>query len=551
MAWKSLFTQCADEELRVPNVQDHRMKCLGRHPELLIHSQDPALIHSLSDSDLLHPSFSSDITSTRSSSSGPKPSLSSTSPSSVFSTRRYSWPSDRSTPSSFSPTSPSPFDKEFHPISSILAIPSVPPDPLLEESLHPVSHINQATRRPHKLYPPDNFADSSEVSIPPKSSTSDETIVSKTIASLSPRKGQKPCPRKRPPSYAKQKKERNIGIINATYAVCQGKSPSGKISPLAYPVYRISKHRFLVTATLADFHVLKALQRRSAAHKAKIRFCQQSKLSSCAHPLSCISIIMPQSVHEIMKGVSTSIQATLRAKFWQYQGDFISIRDGGSPSCKLKFSKKAKTKTRTVQPDSCLCVTGAALPFLVVEVANTETPKSVARKKHNWMQGSKDHVKILIILRIEQHPTGLRVYADVMKPQQVPSPTPENPNSFRINGQYIVQREEVFPTMSQESFEIHLTEVMPKSWDRTLVDATQKVKIELNTFYWFGQEAAEVLAEEATQRARNSPVNPNQEPKSSPASSVEEISDDEDEEMEDDDENDPDYDDNEPSMIEL
>lgn len=192
--------------------------------------------------------------------------------------------------------------------------------------------------------------------------------------------------------------------------------------------------------------------------------------------------------------------------------------------CILKLSHKAQKQSYDAQPDSCLTVNGATLPFLVVEVANTETEKSIQKKVHYWLHGSRLHVKLIVILRVRGPDTNLRVVADVIKQRVTPCPIPGgNPGNFVIGPNYLVKDAEIYPTKSKETFKVFLEDVLPKYWERGPAMAKKNVAISLGKFHDTAEQAALHIQELARQRAAaggSSPYHPDQEAISSPAGSV-------------------------------
>lgn len=199
-------------------------------------------------------------------------------------------------------------------------------------------------------------------------------------------------------------------------------------------------------------------------------------------------------------------------------------------ACKLKLSDKAQKKSCIARPDSCLIVNGATFPFLVVEVANTETETSIQKKIHRWLQGSRLHVKLIVILRVREPNTNLRVIADVIKQRVTPSPVPGgNPENFVIGPNYLVKEAEIYPTKSEETFEVYLEDVLPKYWERGPATANEKAVIRLGRFCSAAKQAALHIQKQAQHRAAaggSSLYHPNQEAISSPAGSVHGTSDD-------------------------
>ncbi|KAL8707383.1 MAG: hypothetical protein Q9220_007575 [cf. Caloplaca sp. 1 TL-2023] len=137
-------------------------------------------------------------------------------------------------------------------------------------------------------------------------------------------------------------------------------------------------------------------------------------------------------------------------------------------------------------------------------------------KKYRWLQGSKQHVKVILILRLEQASAGLHVYADVIKPRVVPI----HGNNFRVEENCIIEREEVYPKKSKRSFTISLAEVLPKGWAQAPTAANDKVTIRLSSFHGIARQVALDFEQRRPGPSGSSPVDPRQEHVPSPGNSA-------------------------------
>ncbi|KAI4116635.1 MAG: hypothetical protein LQ341_007686, partial [Variospora aurantia] len=84
--------------------------------------------------------------------------------------------------------------------------------------------------------------------------------------------------------------QKQINIINATFARCVGKPVSDKYKGLAYPVYRSAGNVKYVLATHSDLRIVKILQHRTEADQADIRL---TKIKTPSHPSpqTCIAVV--------------------------------------------------------------------------------------------------------------------------------------------------------------------------------------------------------------------------------------------------------------------
>ncbi len=135
-------------------------------------------------------------------------------------------------------------------------------------------------------------------------------------------------PRRKPPSYVKRRAKRIIRIINATFAVCEGKPASS----LAYPVHRIDVDNFLIPATRSDFETLRQYQGRSNALWAITRFERKAVLPGSTPSTPCISVKMPDFAHESLKTCVSDIGLELERAGWTLNGEPIEIEDCSNTS---------------------------------------------------------------------------------------------------------------------------------------------------------------------------------------------------------------------------
>lgn len=211
---------------------------------------------------------------------------------------------------------------------------------------------------------------------------------------------------------------------------------------------------------------------------------------------------MPGSIHQTLKNVDDNIVGVLDAQQWTYGGQPVVILCTGSegqPSitshlgyldsieltvwstdCKLKFPNR---QCRIQQADSSLRHPDARLPFLVVEVAYSQTTESVKKRVHYWLQGTKQRLKYVIVLRVDTTSSSLRVFADVIKPRAVDAYVPGHPLGFRVEEDYLLKNVEVYPRVPSESFRIYYGEVLPKDWEIPAENSSVFATINLSLFH--------------------------------------------------------------------
>ncbi|KAL8900833.1 MAG: hypothetical protein Q9192_000870 [Flavoplaca navasiana] len=340
------------------------------------------------------------------------------------------------------------------------------------------SDHSSSTLTPHPL-PASGTTHPQQLEIPPKTSS--------TRQSPRPKK-------KKQRSYVKQRTQRNIDVIDATFAVCKGSAKAGATRALAYPVHEVDKGHCLVPATKSDYNVVRKLKRKTSARAATLRFIRSTKVPGYSRRTSCISIGMPGSIHETLKNVDDKIFGVLDAQNWTYKGEPLEIACTGSEDCKLKFPNR---QCIIQQADSSLRHPDAKLPFLVVEVAYSQTMKSVKKTVHYWLQGSKQHLKYVIVLRVDNTSSSLRVFADVIKPRAVDANVPGHPLGFRVEEDYVLNNVEVYPRVPSENFRIYYGEVLPKDWEIPAENSSVFATINLSLFH--GQALRAVVNRKAVE----------------------------------------------------
>ena len=135
-------------------------------------------------------------------------------------------------------------------------------------------------------------------------------------------------PQRKPQSYVKRRARRIIRIINATYAVCEGKPATST----AYPVRQTDLDHFLVPATLSDFETLRQYQGQSNALWASTRFERRPLLPDSTTSTPCISVKMPDFAHETLKTCISDIRLEIQRAGWKVNGKLIGIEDCSNTS---------------------------------------------------------------------------------------------------------------------------------------------------------------------------------------------------------------------------
>ncbi|KAL8934312.1 MAG: hypothetical protein Q9211_005296 [Gyalolechia sp. 1 TL-2023] len=228
---------------------------------------------------------------------------------------------------------------------------------------------------------------------------------------------------------------------------------------------------------------------------------------------------MPGIAHENLKHCGTEILSLLRAAQWLYEGNPIELSATGSMLCTIR--RKGKPDER-LEPDESLHVTGASLPFLVVEIRHNQSRKDLRKKVHKYVQGSRGHLKIICILELERHNDGCQVFASVIKIEREDSPTEEKPTRYFMKPKTILYRVEVYPKRSSATFDIFFHEVLPKRLVCDPAMSTANVTISLGIFNAYAIRAVDNIQSQRLRTA--SPVDSDNDDISSPESGVGHIS---------------------------
>ncbi|KAL9001656.1 MAG: hypothetical protein Q9188_005376 [Gyalolechia gomerana] len=229
---------------------------------------------------------------------------------------------------------------------------------------------------------------------------------------------------------------------------------------------------------------------------------------------------MPKVGHEALKGCGGDIWLRMRAAKWQYNGEELSItREGGA----VRTLVRKDNSTINQEPDEFLSVSGAEYPFLIVEVRDGQNIKDLGEKVHRWIQWSKNKVKIVCVFEIEPDPeNSYRVLATIIKARRKPAVTPQKPNGFIIEPEYVFDRVDISTEEPQGAFTISATEVYPEEWTPDPAAIGNCVTITLASFR---STALEAIIAKVEQRKRDSsqggpsPYNSDQEGVSTPSSS--------------------------------
>ncbi|KAL8691310.1 MAG: hypothetical protein Q9218_003439 [Villophora microphyllina] len=319
--------------------------------------------------------------------------------------------------------------------------------------------------------------------------------------------------RSRPIVQARERDREAIKVVNETYAICKSKDSRTQARGRAFRVYQACDDVFYVPATRAHYQVLRKVQHKSEARRARTTFFKAISLPGNLGRVPSIRIQMPNAPHEILSESGSAIAVLLNNQDWRKDGKRLYYRGTGSASksprahtdvavltagtaCKWKLPGR---RIKYYQPDSSLRfpIRKAAnkklpFPFLIVEVAVSQTDKKLATKIHRWIQGSRGHLKYLCVLRLwpSEGTTPTKVTATIIQPCIVLAPTPPNPAEWLMDSRHIVPEVEVYPRIPTESFTISSSDTWPKYLIPDPAFSSQQVTIPFEIFHIRGEAAA-------------------------------------------------------------
>ncbi|KAL8917484.1 MAG: hypothetical protein Q9208_007929 [Pyrenodesmia sp. 3 TL-2023] len=317
---------------------------------------------------------------------------------------------------------------------------------------------------------------------------------------------------------AKDRVQRIIRVINATYGICRRWQLDFETRSLAYPVYQVNERSFFIPATRSDYRNLCSHIDKTDARSTTIKFLKSAQLPDRSKTISGIAVTMPKVGHEILKSLAILVESEVKDAKWEYQGQQVRISKTGEADRVLV----RRDKKWTQQPDESYVIPGSEYPFLVVEAVDSQGDKDLRKKLHGWAQGTKTRCKIIVVLEMEKTTQDdYRVVMSIIKNRKVPCPRPNYPQGFRVESEYECDRVEISSPACQGSFNISPAEVCPEEWE---LDAVTRARVIHIPLVQFRPSALLAIEEKQAQVARDaqggpSPYNSDQEEVSTPSSS--------------------------------
>ncbi|KAL8880850.1 MAG: hypothetical protein Q9198_001821 [Flavoplaca austrocitrina] len=207
---------------------------------------------------------------------------------------------------------------------------------------------------------------------------------------------------------------------------------------------------------------------------------------------------MPEPAHEALKPCLLIVLFGLNQARWRLNNQPVEYLDSGNASCTLTLRENGVERVANPSPDGSICVKGANFPFLVMEIANTQSRASLRAKIHDWAQGSRSHLKLIVSFQIEgKAATGWKVLASVTRLRKQASPTPNDPDRYIIVQDHLIEDEEIFPAISMATFTINRSDMLPKGMEHDATGPVNPISINLQAWFHNAFQAVNYLANQA------------------------------------------------------
>ncbi|KAL8707485.1 MAG: hypothetical protein Q9220_007500 [cf. Caloplaca sp. 1 TL-2023] len=198
----------------------------------------------------------------------------------------------------------------------------------------------------------------------------------------------------------------------------------------------------------------------------------------------------PKPEHEQLTSTCKIIKRALNQNTWtDNHGKALSFKKGGGAG---ELQQKAPAPDQQIWVPSI-----SSKPFLVMEVANSQSPQNLRDKINLWLRAYND-IRIICVLAILPYagPPPYRVEASIIKPKRKPVDGGP-PSSFTYVSDYILRDVVVYPERTPETFRISLPEVVRnhRSLDDYPVQArSREVQVPLDAFYDIAETAVGLKA---------------------------------------------------------
>ncbi|KAI4183563.1 MAG: hypothetical protein LQ346_006295 [Caloplaca aetnensis] len=230
---------------------------------------------------------------------------------------------------------------------------------------------------------------------------------------------------------------------------------------------------------------------------------------------------MVNAGHELMKQAGPAIVSLIQKVQWEHRGQPLSIEH--TAEARQTLVNYANVEYHQEPDDSCR-VLGQRLPFLVVEVRDTQTEKDLRTKVHRWAHCTRNRVKVICIFEIvPKSEGGYKAEASIIKCRKEAAPTAARPQGYKVLQDKILEKEDISSAVNPASFTIEAADVRPEDGPQDPTAVNNQITIPLALFYTPALSAINAKAKEVAQnkakKGRSSPYGPNEEPVSTPSDS--------------------------------
>ncbi|MCJ1468822.1 hypothetical protein MMC07_007452 [Pseudocyphellaria aurata] len=300
-----------------------------------------------------------------------------------------------------------------------------------------------------------------------------------------------------------KRRDRAIGIINATFASIQGKDLSNTQRALALSVEQIGD-AFFVATSRANFEVLQRIQYDTWGREAQISYLAEKASLSNPWGVGRVKILLPSAAQRILASWAEIVSTKINAQSWWHHREVWvdAVKRPGqiicnvinilyahplAAECKLEFSDG---ENLVVSPSAALTAPGLKFPFFVLEVATMQTRKDVLEKVHLYLNGCRGSLKTLAVLELERTTAkGYRVLLSVWRINKNHDRTTHSSPAGRMTKKLLCNAVEVYPQRSKGCIRIWMKDIL--TTEEALDADNESVDIELKTLHVPARIAAE------------------------------------------------------------
>ena len=154
-------------------------------------------------------------------------------------------------------------------------------------------------------------------------------------------------------------------------------------------------------------------------------------------------------------------------------------------------------------PDHCIVANDSDLPFLVIEVAVSETEEYLLEKGRQYVDGGRGHISVILMLKVHPKP-HYQIDLWVWKVSRLQNPTEKHPQGFTLTYEEVLQKVQLHPRteLGHEQFDISLKDIFQHD---DVLDNSQSYPYELNHLARLLEDAIEYQRRIDAKAAQNIP----------------------------------------------